>query len=115
MDINCVQTVILRKMIGILRADSNNNSVSGYTLFSELSLSDFISELMRIDLNIMLDIPEIPHNIIYRIPVCWDMQDEFPPFNELADFGHSVRDMSISITLWLLQNHPKIHTNIASL
>lgn len=34
MNRQCVQIVILKKMIGILRSDSNTNNVSGATLFS---------------------------------------------------------------------------------
>lgn len=97
------QSIVLRKLIGILR--QFDPKVSGNTLVSDLAISNPYE--ISVGLAINLNAPELPEKMIERIPnTGHDILGigESPP--ESQDQKMTVRSLSISITLWLKEKNP---------
>ncbi len=62
-------------------------------------------ESIRLRFSFDLGLPEFPDRILESIPTNLDMQDETPPLNPDADMCLTVRSLSVSITLWYMENH----------
>ena len=97
------QSIVLHAILSEL--GRNYRNVNGNSKFSELKVEFYIPESIRFRFSFNMRLPELPNDIIDRIPTIMDMQDEHPPFNNDADMGLTVRNLSVSITLWYMENH----------
>lgn len=109
-----VQERILCRLVGVTRRVNKNPHVGFYTRFADLNLGEMDPCEICISVAVSLNIPDFPETFWTEIPTIGDLQDEMPPLTPGARRpALTLRQMSVSMTLWLYRKHPDQHSRLA--